>query len=52
MQAGLSKKARVSRDGGMLVIRLHHQRCKKVKFMMELHHRSPKEREVSIGASP
>ena len=28
-----------------------HQRCKKVKFMMELHHGSPKECEVSVGAS-
>ena len=35
-----------------LVMGLHHQRCKKMKFMMELHYRSPKEREASVGASP
>ena len=34
------------------VMGLHHQRCEKVKFMMELHHGSPKEREASVGASP
>ena len=27
-------------------------RCKKVKFMMELHHESLKEHETSVGASP
>ena len=32
-----------------LVMGLHHQRCKKVKFMMELHHGSPNEREASVG---
>ena len=35
-----------------LVIGLHHQRCKKVKFMMELHHESSKECEASVKASP
>ena len=35
-----------------LVIGLYHQRCKKVKFMMELHHGSAKEYEASVGALP
>ena len=34
-----------------LVLGLHHQRYQKVKFMMELHHRSSKECEASVGAS-
>ena len=41
----------VSRGGGTSK-GLHYQRCKKVKFMMELHHRSSKECEASVGASP
>ena len=35
-----------------LVLGLHHHRYKKVKFMMELHHGSPKKYEASVGASP
>ena len=35
-----------------LVMGLHYRRCKKVKFIMELHHKSPKEREANVGASP
>ena len=35
-----------------LVIELHHKRCKKVKFMVELHHGSSKECQASVGASP
>ena len=35
-----------------LVIGLHHQKYKKVKFMMEFHHRNLKERDASVGASP
>ena len=35
-----------------LVMWLHHQRCKKVKCMMKLHHGSSKGCEASIGASP
>ena len=35
-----------------LVMGLHHQRCKKVKFMMELHDGNPKERDTSVGTSP
>ena len=34
-----------------LVMGLHHKRCKKVKFMMELHDGSLKEREASVEAS-
>ena len=34
-----------------LVLGLHHQRHKKVKFMMELHHGSSKECGASVGAS-
>ena len=29
-----------------------YKRCKKVKFMMEFHYGSLKEREASVGASP
>ena len=35
-----------------LVMGFHHQRYKNMKFMMELYHGSPKEREASVGASP
>ena len=35
-----------------LVMGLHHQRCKKVKFMIELYHGSSKECEAGVGASP
>ena len=31
---------------------LHHKRCKKVKFMMELHDGSSKERGASVKALP
>ena len=34
-----------------LVMGLHHQRYKKMEFMMELHHGSSKEGEASVGAS-
>ena len=35
-----------------LVMEIHHKRCKKVKFMMELHYGSLKEHEASVEASP
>ena len=35
-----------------LVMEFHLQRCKKVKFMMVLHHWNPKKHEASVGASP
>ena len=35
-----------------LVMGLHHKRYKKVKFIRELHHGSPKDCEASVGASP
>ena len=35
-----------------LEVGFYHPRCKKVKFMMELHHGSPKECEASVDASP
>ena len=44
------KEQEVSR-GGEASDGLHYQKCKKVKFMMELHYGNPKECEASIGAS-
>ena len=49
-QGGYIKRHEVFR-GGEASVGLHHQRYKKVKFMMELHHGSSKECGASVGAS-
>ena len=49
LQRCFIRKHEVSR-GGEALMGLHYQRCKEVKFMMELHHGSPKEHEASVGA--